>query len=99
MHSWPLVAAVYNLEVDAGMRTGPHITATQARRTCMRAMRVLRRELARRGVTEAEFDAYLAMRDAADARVHDNLNALLPAVTATRDEADPDARRSLRKVV
>jgi len=98
-HSWSLVAAVYNLEVAAGMRPGPYITHTQARAIGIRAMRNLRAQLARAGLTAAELDAYLRMRDATAVRSHENLGALLPARAATRDDADPDARRSLRKVV
>lgn len=99
LHSWSLVAAVYNLEVTEGMRPGPCITANGARAIGLRAMRSLRAALAAAGITDAEFIAYLRMRDATAVRSHENLGMLMPAPAATRDDADPDARRSLRKVV
>jgi len=95
---WPLVAAVYNLEVAEGLRPPPFITAHEARLMYRRAIRKLVRALAKRGVDETVVMAYLRLRDEGDARQHANLAALLPAPVRTRDEADPSPARSLRQV-
>lgn len=95
---WPLVAAVYNLEVAEGLRNGDFITAQEAHRLAKRAMRKLIRALAKRGVDEATVRAYFRLRDEGEARQHANLALLLPAPTRTRDDADPCRSRSLHMV-
>jgi len=96
LSSWPLVAAVYNLEVLEGIRDGPFITAKQAQRMARQAVRVLIHELAAQGVDRTVVAAYFRLRDEGDARQHANLAALLPAPTRTHDDADPSTIRSLR---
>ena len=93
---WPLVAAVFNLEVMEGMRPGPMIDARTAKLMCNRALRRFRRELERRGVDRAVVDALFAMKADGQARRHENLVALLPPPARVRDEGDPSATRSLR---
>lgn len=93
---WPLVAAVFNLEVAAGYRDGPFISARDARRLATRAVRKMTRALVAAGVDRRVVEAYFRLRDEGDARVHANLAALLPAPTRVRDEADPSPVRSLR---
>lgn len=93
---WPLVAAVYNLEVAEGLRNGNFIDAQTARRMCDRALAKLIRALARAGVDRATVIAYFRLRDEGDARQHANLAMLLPPPVRTRDDSDPRATRSLR---
>ena len=93
---WPLVAAVFNLEVLEGMRPGPFLTARDARNLCNRAKRKLVHALAKQGVDRTVVEAYFRLRDEGTARVHENLAALLPAPVATRDDTDPSPVRSLR---
>jgi len=95
---WPLVAAVYNLEVAEGLRQGPFITAHEAKQMAGVAVRKLTRALAKQGVDRAVVMAYLRLRDEGDARVHANLAALLPAPVRVRDDSDPQSSRSLRSV-
>jgi hypothetical protein len=93
---WPLVAAVYNLEVAEGLRDGEFIDAQTARRMAARALAKLIRALAKQGIDRATVVAYFRLRDEGDARQHANLAMLLPPPTRTRDEADPRRARSLR---
>ena len=93
---WPLVAAVFNLEVIEGMRDGPFIDARSAKLMCQRAQRKLIRALVRKGIDKAAVEAYFRLRDEGDARVHANLAALLPPPVATHDDSDPSPVRSLR---
>jgi len=95
---WPLVAAVYNLEVIEGLRDGPFITAHDARLLCDRALRRLTQALARQGVDRATVRAYFRLRDEGDARQFANLAALLPPPARVRDDSDPTRARSLRRV-
>lgn len=100
LHPWTLVAAVYNLEVAEGMRPGPFITQTRARVIAERALKKLERALARAGITPAEFEAYLRIKAREEARIHENMAALMTKAAArTRDDADPDRKRSLRRAV
>lgn len=98
---WPLVAAVFNLEVLAGLRPGPTVTAKEARRIALAAQRKLARALAAQGVDRRVIAAYFHLRDDchANARVTANLAALLPVPSPSRDDADPSPRRSLRTCV
>ena len=96
LSSWPLVAAVFNLEVATGLRDGPFITAKQARRMAIAAQRKLMRALVAAGEDRCVVLAFFQMRDADMARRHENLAALLPPPTRTRDESDPSPTRSLR---
>jgi len=93
---WPLVAAVFNLEVIEGIRDGPFITAKGARRMAHTAIRKLTRALVQQGVDRTVVIAYFRLRDEGDARVHANLAALLPPPTRVRDEGDPSRVQSLR---
>lgn len=93
---WPLVAAVFNLEVIEGMRPGPFITAHDARNMCNRAKRKLIHALAKQGIDREAVEAYFRLRDEGEARVHSNLAALLPAPVMARDDSDPSPVRSLR---
>lgn len=93
---WPLVAAVFNLEVAEGLRAGPFITAREAKRMCSTGMRALTRELARQGVDRAAVVAFFRLRDEGEARVFANLAMLLPPPVRVRDDADPARKRSLR---
>jgi hypothetical protein len=95
---WPLVAAVFNLEVAEGIRDGPFITARQAKRMATAATRKLVSALIRQGVDRAAVVAYFRLRDEGDARQHANLAALLPPPPRVHDEADPRATRSLHSV-
>lgn len=95
---WPLVAAVYNLEVANGLRDGPFITAVMARKLCNRATAKLTRLLVRQGIDEAAVRAYFRLRDEGTARMHENLAALLPPPTRVHDAGDPRRASSLRAV-
>lgn len=95
---WPLVAAVYNLEVVEGLRPGPFITARECRNLVRTAVRKMIRELARQGVDRHVVEAYFRLHDESTARNHANLAALLPPPAMTRDDADPSPVRSLRRV-
>jgi len=96
LSTWPLVAAVFNLEVSEGLRPGPLITAREAKLMCNRAKRKLMHALEKQGVDRAAVEAYFRLRDEGEARQHLNLAALLPAPVASRDDADPSPVRSLR---
>jgi hypothetical protein len=95
---WPLVAAVYNLEVAEGLRDGPFISGQTARRVCLRAIDKLKRALVKQGVDAATVDAYFRLNDELTVRHHANLAALLPPPGRVRDDGDPSRHRSLRRM-